>query len=611
MGNPEPRFEGVYVAMATPFGPDGAVDLEGLARNCQRLIAAGVHGIVPCGSLGEYEALADDERAGVVKTTIDAAAGGAEVVPGVSGKSAAEARRWVEAAADLGCRAVMCLPPTAHAPTPDEVIAHFAEVARPGLDVIAYNNPFSTRVDLTPALLARLAEIDAVVAVKEFSQDIRRVAAIRQAAPRLRVRKCPPGAVGQALRALPDRKVGRGGRCLPADAAPSAMGRRPPVRPSHQARDGRDRLRRRRCASASSPARARRCIAAAQGAPAIPRGRLMRSRLVVSAIDSHTEGMPTRVVTGGLGDLPGETMADRRQYVMEERDSIRRFLMHEPRGHSAMSGAILQRPTRPDADVGVVFIEVSGCLPMCGHGTIGTATVLVESGMVEVKEPVTVIRLDTPAGLVTATVDVHDGHATSVTVRNVPAYLHLRAATVEVPGTGTLTLDLAWGGNFYAIVPAASVGLRVEPGSHDRLIRAGLDIMESVNDQLEFSHPEHTTVDYCRHVMLTEPGDSEVSGRAATAIHPGWLDRSPCGTGTSARMAQLFARGELGLGEDYVHASVIGSRFVGRLLDTTRVAGFDAVVPSFRGRAWITGMASYLLDPDDPYPEGFLLGRQD
>jgi 1-pyrroline-4-hydroxy-2-carboxylate deaminase len=187
MDRSEARFEGVYVATATPFQPDGALDLEAVARNCQGLIEGGVHGIVPCGSLGEYEALTDDERAGVLKATIDAAAGRLEVVPGVSGKSAAEARRWVEAAAQLGCRAVMCLPPTAHAPTPDEVVAHFTEVARPGLEIIAYNNPFSTRVDLTPALLTRLAEIEAVVAVKEFSQDVRRVAAIRQAASRLQV----------------------------------------------------------------------------------------------------------------------------------------------------------------------------------------------------------------------------------------------------------------------------------------------------------------------------------------------------------------------------------------------------------------------------------------
>jgi proline racemase len=335
----------------------------------------------------------------------------------------------------------------------------------------------------------------------------------------------------------------------------------------------------------------------------------MRSRQVITAVDSHTEGMPTRVVTGGVGELPGATMAARRRYLMNERDSLRTLLMHEPRGHSAMSGSILQSPTRPDADVGVVFIEVSGCLPMCGHGTMGTATVLVETGMVEVKEPVTLIRFDTPAGLVEAAVEVKDGHARSVTLRNVPSYLHLRDATVTVPGLGDVVLDLAWGGNFYAILEAAAVGLAVSPALHDKLIGTGLEVMAAVNEQLEFAHPDEPSIDSCHHVVLTGPGDDVVSGRAAVAIHPGWLDRSPCGTGTSARMAQLHARGELALHEDYVHASVLDSRFVGRLLDTTSVGTFDAVVPSVRGRAWVTGMANYLLDPDDPYPAGFLLGR--
>jgi proline racemase len=335
----------------------------------------------------------------------------------------------------------------------------------------------------------------------------------------------------------------------------------------------------------------------------------MRSRLVVSAVDSHTEGMPTRVITSGVGELPGKTMAERRLYMMNERDDLRTLLMHEPRGHSAMSGAVLQQPTRPDADVGVVFIEVSGCLPMCGHGAIGTATVLVETGMVPVKEPVTLIRLDTPAGLVEASVEVDGGRAKSVTIRNVPSYLHLWDAMVQVPGLGDVVIDVAWGGNFYALLPARSIGLAVRPSLHDELVRAGLAVMDAVNEQLSFAHPEQPSIDVCHHVVLTEPGDGTVSGRAAVAIHPGWLDRSPCGTGTSARMAQLHARGDLGLDEDYVHASVLGTQFVGRLVEETTVGFFDAVVPTVRGRAWVTGLASYLLDPDDPFPAGFLLGR--
>ena len=215
----------------------------------------------------------------------------------------------------------------------------------------------------------------------------------------------------------------------------------------------------------------------------------MRSRLALNVVDSHTEGMPTRVVTGGVGELPGATMAARRLYVMQERDDLRTLLMHEPRGHDAMSGSILQSPTRPDADVGVVFIEVSGCLPMCGHGTIGTATVLVEMGMVEVREPVTVIRMDTPAGLVEASVEVEDGAAKSVTIQNVPSYLHLRDATVEVKEIGGLTLDVAWGGNFYAILPAASVGLAVATRNHNALIEARASHHGSCQRTIEFLSP--------------------------------------------------------------------------------------------------------------------------
>ena len=325
-----------------------------------------------------------------------------------------------------------------------------------------------------------------------------------------------------------------------------------------------------------------------------------------NAVDSHTEGMPTRVITSGVGTLPGATMADRRLYLMNERDDLRTLLMTEPRGHSAMSGAILQPPTRPDADVGVVFIEVSGCLPMCGHGTIGTATVLVETGLVPVKEPVTDIRIETPAGLVHAAVQVADGRASSVTVQPGPAYLHLRDARVAVDGIGAVTLDLAWGGNFYAILPAASVGLDVRPEQHAELIRVGLRIIAAVNEQLAFEHPEQPEIAECKHVILTSP---DGGARSAVVIHPGWIDRSPCGTGTSARMAALATRGELGLQTDYVHESLIGSAFTGRLVEETRVGPYPAFVPTITGRAWITGLASYLLDPDDPFPAGFQIGQ--
>jgi proline racemase len=336
----------------------------------------------------------------------------------------------------------------------------------------------------------------------------------------------------------------------------------------------------------------------------------MRARKVFSAVDSHTEGMPTRVITSGVGVLPGATMFDRMRHLVTERDDLRTLLMYEPRGHAAMSGAILQPPARPDADAGVVFVEVSGCLPMCGHGTIGTATVLVETGMVEVTEPVTVIRLDTPAGLVEASVAVDGGRATSVTIRNVPSYLHLRDAAVKVPGLGELTVDVAFGGNFYALLPAGAAGLDVRPEQHDAIVQAGLQIMDAVNEQLEFAHPDNPGISECRHAIFTADAGDGQPARAAVAIHPGWVDRSPCGTGTSARMAQLAARGQLGIGEDFVHGSLIGTTFTGRLVDTTTVGSFPAVVPTVRGRAWLTAIGHYLLDPDDPFPAGFLIGSR-
>lgn len=334
----------------------------------------------------------------------------------------------------------------------------------------------------------------------------------------------------------------------------------------------------------------------------------MRASKVFTAVDTHTEGMPTRVITAGIGPLPGATMLERSLHMGSELDHLRRLLMYEPRGHPAMSGAIVQPPIRPDADLGVVYVEVTGCLPMCGHGTMGLATAAVETGLVEVEEPVTTIRLDTPAGLVEAAVSVSDGHADSVTIRNVPSFLAVQDAPVEVAGQGRMTVDVGFGGNFYVIVPVKTVGLEIDPANAGRLVDAGMAIMEAVNQQVELVHPTAPEINGTHHVLFTAPGDAEVSGRGTVVIHPGYLDRSPCGTGTSARMAQLHAAGELGLDEPYVHTSVIDSRFEGRLVDTTTVGDVEAVVPTITGRAWVTGLAQYLLDPTDPFPSGFLVG---
>jgi proline racemase len=319
--------------------------------------------------------------------------------------------------------------------------------------------------------------------------------------------------------------------------------------------------------------------------------------------------MPTRVITGGVGRIPGATMLERKLHFEHELDDLRLLLMREPRGHGAMSGAILQPPAREDADWGVVFIEVSGCLPMCGHGTIGVATVLVETGMVAVTEPETVVRLDVPAGLIEARVRVRDGRAESVTLRNVPAFLERRDASVRVDGLPEpVRYDMAYGGNFYAIVEAASVGLDVGPARADELIERGAAIMGAIEATGAAPvHPEDPRIAGCRHVIFTAPGNDGADAIGATSIAPGWLDRSPCGTGTSARLAQLHARGELAVGAPWVHESVIGSRFTGRIVAETTVGGLPAVIPEITGRAWVTGMAQYLLDPEDPFPTGFLL----
>ncbi|PWJ49549.1 proline racemase [Quadrisphaera granulorum] len=339
----------------------------------------------------------------------------------------------------------------------------------------------------------------------------------------------------------------------------------------------------------------------------------MRASRVFAAVDSHTEGMPTRVVTGGVGVIPGATMNERRLHFMAEMDGVRQLLVNEPRGHAAMSGAILQPPTRPDADWGVLYIEVSGCLPMCGHGTIGVATVLVETGMVTVTEPETVIRLDTPAGLVVARVAVRDGHADGVTLENVPSFCDRLDEVLHVPGfpggARDVRYSLAFGGNFYAMVDLDDVGLPFDRAHQYKISEAGLAIMDALNTSAPPHHPTIDGVDHCHHVEFIAPGSDARLSRHAMAIHPGWFDRSPCGTGTSARMAELWARGELALGEDFVNESFIGSRFTGRLVAEATVGEGEqrrrAVLPTITGRAWVTGMGQYLLDPTDPFPTGF------
>lgn len=344
----------------------------------------------------------------------------------------------------------------------------------------------------------------------------------------------------------------------------------------------------------------------------------MRARRLLPVVDTHVAGLPVRVVTGGVAPLPGRTMEERRAHLAAECDDLRTLLMCEPRGNGWMSGAVLQPPTREDADWDVLFIEVTGVLPMCGAGTIGVATALVETGMVEVTEPVTRIRLDAPIGLITADVEVRDGRARSVTIANVASFPQALDQRIDVPGYGEVTVDIGFGGNFYAVLGADALGLRVVREASDDLIRAGSAVMDAVNAQIPPRHPG-TGYEGCEHTILLDPASDARRARHALVNHPGWMDRSPGGTGTSALMAIHHARGELDLGEDFESISILGTSFTGRLVGTTRIDGpslvdgtsgadvVEAVLPTITGSAWLTALSQIVLDASDPFPSGFTL----
>lgn len=338
----------------------------------------------------------------------------------------------------------------------------------------------------------------------------------------------------------------------------------------------------------------------------------MKFSRVLTAIDSHTGGNAERVVIGGVPPIPGETMLDKLKYVRSHMDYLRTFLVHEPRGHSNMFAALLTPPTVEGADFGVIYLEPGGYATMCGHGTIAICTVLVETGMVPVKEPVTNVVLDTPAGVVRTEVVVRHGMAESVTIQNVPSFLYKPDVEVNVPGIGRVKVDIAYGGNFYAILPAESVGLRIAPEHATEIISHGTKIWQAVNEQVEIHHPEAPEINCINYVEFSAPPTHpEATLKNAVVVPPAGIDRSPCGTGTSAKMATLYARGELRLYEEFVHESIIGSLFYGKLVAEAKVGPYDAVVPTIRGSAYIMGIQQFVLDPRDPFPNGFLLGKQE
>jgi proline racemase len=325
----------------------------------------------------------------------------------------------------------------------------------------------------------------------------------------------------------------------------------------------------------------------------------------IETIDAHAAGEPLRVVTGGLPPIPGDTILEKRRYARENLEHLRRALMFEPRGHADMYGCFLTDPVTPDGDLGVLFIHNEGYSTMCGHGVIALVTVLLETGMLEPRE---VIRLDTPAGRVTAKAHLDGQRVRSVAFRNVPSFAYKLDQKVDVPGIGNVRYDIGFGGAFYAYCKAEDLGVRIVPDELRKLIEAGMAVKRAVMASLEIKHPFEEDLGFLYGTII----DSEHQGDGANSRNvcifaESEADRSPTGTGVSGRVALEHAKGRLVLGEPFVIESLIGTRFTGRVVRETEFGGYDAVIPEVEGNAWITGRHEFLIAPDDPLKEGFIL----
>jgi len=322
-------------------------------------------------------------------------------------------------------------------------------------------------------------------------------------------------------------------------------------------------------------------------------------------VDAHTCGNPVRLVAGGGPVLHGANMSEKRQHFLKEYDWIRTGLMFEPRGHDMMSGSILYPPHDPENDVAVLFIETSGCLPMCGHGTIGTITIAIEEGLIIPKTP-GIIRMEAPAGLVKIEYQQTGNKVTSVKLQNVPAYLAASDLSVDCPDLGTLTFDVAYGGNFYAIIDPQENFPGLEHFTASQLIAWSQVIRKRINEAHSFVHPLDPTINGCSHILWAGATlDPTSTARNAVFYGDKAIDRSPCGTGTSARMAQWHAKGKLQKGDVFIHESIIGSKFTGKVEEVIQLNGMDAIIPSVEGWAKVYGYNTIKIDDEDPYAHGF------
>jgi len=328
----------------------------------------------------------------------------------------------------------------------------------------------------------------------------------------------------------------------------------------------------------------------------------------IHAIDSHTMGESTRIIISGMPIIPGKTMAEKKEYLEKNLDYLRTAVMHEPRGHKDMFGSIITSTTSPEADLGIIFMDGGGYLNMCGHGSIGAATVAVETGMVEVHEPITNIVLEAPAGLVKAQVKVEHGKAKEVSVVNVPSFLYKRDLQVEVPDIGKVTFDISFGGSFFALVKDSELKVQIEPKNANIISERAMKLRDIINKEIKVQHPTQPhikTVDLVE--VYGDPKSQDANYQNVVIFGSGQVDRSPCGTGTCAKMAALYAKGELKINEVFVYESIINTKFKGRVLEETLVGEFKAIIPEITGSAFITGFNHFVIDEDDPVKYGFVL----
>lgn len=327
-----------------------------------------------------------------------------------------------------------------------------------------------------------------------------------------------------------------------------------------------------------------------------------------TAVDTHTVGEFTRIITSGFPELVGDTMIERKNFLAKYHDEYRQALMFEPRGHHDMFGALLTDPIHEECDFGIIYMDTGDYLNMCGHGTIGAVTAIIESGLVPAVEPYTEVVLDAPAGIIRTKAKVKDGKVLNVTLTNVPSFLYKENLTTVIDGK-EITYDISFGGSFFALVDVEKLGWEVTPENIPMLTDFGMKVIKQANEEVKIQHPELdiTSVDlaelYCS--SPTEGCDK----RNVVIFGDNMADRSPCGTGTSAKLATLHKRGEIGVGEPFIYESFIGSQFKGVILEETKVAEYDAVIPQITGSAYVTGLATYVIDPADPLKYGFQVGK--